>query len=144
MVARKNFRGNVNLNRISALRIALTHGTRASLIHAERILKTYRLCFLKAGKPVSQREFYATDPSVACMIASAACRTSEIAHDTTELWEGTQQIDWSPRATNASLLAEERQGNIIDREIALTNSAWALNAARTLIEEGGKPKKRES
>ena len=62
----------------------------------ERALRTYVLRFLKAGKAVYQREFYATDARVACLIARAACRASEVAHDTTELWEGTRQIEWVP------------------------------------------------
>jgi hypothetical protein len=97
-------------------------------------LRAYRLRFTHAGALVYQCEFWAADARDAHFIASTMRHTSAITYDCAELWGDTLLIAWKRADKTASSLAEQRQDQIIDKEIALANSAWALNATRALLQ----------
>lgn len=88
-------------------------------------MRNYRLRFFKGAEILGEQEIDAADESAARVIASAKCHASEIAYDDAELWEATKRIDWKPPAKSRAAIAEERQRNIVETEIALANTAWA-------------------
>jgi len=92
------------------------------------------LRFTHAGALVYQCEFWAADARDAHFIASTMRYTSAFTHDTAELWGDTLLIEWKRADKSAASLAEQRQDRIIDTEIALANSAWALNTTRALLQ----------
>jgi hypothetical protein len=103
-------------------------------------LSIFCLRFVERENLVAQREFEAVDARVARFIASATCYATETACDAVELWEGTQRIEWHPPRKNALAITEGRQQEIIEKEIALANSAWALANARRILHAEDQPK----
>jgi hypothetical protein len=92
--------------------------------HRSCILSLYQLRFFRAEKLVAERELHATDEGMARLKAAANCYTSGVEYDSAELWEGTQRIEWTPPKSAAAII-QGRQENIIDKEVALSNSVWA-------------------
>ena len=100
----------------------------------DRTLNKYRLRFFKNHVLVAGEDFQAEDVTDARSVAARIAKACLEKFDATELWAGTERIDWRPVDQSEAGMAAMRQAGMVDTEIALGNTAWAVRESGRLLE----------
>jgi hypothetical protein len=101
-------------------------------------MRSYRVYFRTAWGTIGGRDdFMAEDDGTALSIAAMLYDACSDVCETFELWDGIRRVDIAARSGTAltvEQMDEDLEGIVLEHEIALRDTIWAVAQSRRLLE----------